>query len=64
MKDTRFIHPDWHNPRINQSNESQVTIYEHKFSSGGIDMLLQYVDEKYAKLMLKTHGGTITRIDI
>lgn len=25
-------------------------------------MLLHYVDEKYAKLMLKTHGGTITRI--
>lgn len=26
-------------------------------------MLLHYVDEKYAKLMLKTHGGTITRIN-
>ncbi|QXV80832.1 hypothetical protein bas02_0066 [Veterinaerplatzvirus Jeanpiccard] len=41
-----------------------MTIYEHKFSSRGIDMLLHYVDEKYAKLMLKTHGGTITRINI
>lgn len=26
-------------------------------------MLLYYVDKKYAKLMLKTHGGTITRIN-
>ncbi|UMO77915.1 hypothetical protein [Escherichia phage ZL19] len=41
-----------------------MTIYEHKFSSRGIDMLLHYIDEKYARLMLKTHGGTITRINI
>lgn len=45
-------------------NGSQVTIYEHKFSSRGIDMPLHYLDEKYAKLMIKTHGGTITRIKI
>jgi len=41
-----------------------VTIYEHKFSGRGIDILLHYVDEKYENLMLKTHGGTIMRIDI
>lgn len=27
-------------------------------------MLLNYVDEKYANLMLKKHGGTITRVNI
>lgn len=27
-------------------------------------MLLHYVDEKYANHMLKTHGGTMTRVNI
>ncbi|AEI91271.1 gp71 [Escherichia phage phiEB49] len=41
-----------------------MTIYEHKFSSRGMDMLLHYIDERYAMLMQATHGGTITRIEI
>lgn len=57
-------HPDWYNPHINHTKGILLTIYEHKFSGRGIDMLLHYLDEKYAKLMLKAHGGTITRIDI
>ncbi|WWD11024.1 hypothetical protein CPL00134L_CDS0029 [Escherichia phage Phagiculus] len=41
-----------------------MKIYEHSFSSSGIPMLLHYVSEQYAILMQKTHGGTITRIEI